>query len=44
MYHAFTDNNIPYNVYGNRQDEPTFRGPSNNLSGGGRGGDPAVAD
>jgi photosystem II stability/assembly factor-like uncharacterized protein len=38
MYHAFTDNNIPYNVYGNRQDEPTFRGPSNNLSGGGRGG------
>ncbi len=38
MYHAFTDNNVPYNVYGNRQDEPTFRGPSNNLSGGGRGG------
>lgn len=39
MYHVFTDGNIPYNVYGNRQDEPTFRGPSNNLSGGGRGGD-----
>jgi photosystem II stability/assembly factor-like uncharacterized protein len=38
MYHVFTDNNVPYNVYGNRQDEPTFRGPSNNLSGGGRGG------
>ncbi|HEV2385744.1 MAG TPA: hypothetical protein VGS20_00680 [Candidatus Acidoferrales bacterium] len=31
MYHAFTDDNIPYFVYGNRQDEPTFRGPSNNL-------------
>ena len=31
MYHAFTDDQIPYNVYGNRQDEPTFRGPSNNL-------------
>jgi len=38
MYHAFTDNNVPYNVYGNRQDEPTFRGPSDNLAGGGRGG------
>ena len=38
MYHAFTDNNVPYFVYGNRQDEPTFRGPSNNLAGGGRGG------
>ncbi|UAK23134.1 VPS10 domain-containing protein [Sphingomonas nostoxanthinifaciens] len=34
MYHAFTDDQIPYNVYGNRQDEPTFRGPSDNLSGG----------
>lgn len=31
MYHAFTDDQIPYFVYGNRQDEPTFRGPSNNL-------------
>jgi photosystem II stability/assembly factor-like uncharacterized protein len=31
MYHAFTDDEIPYNVMGNRQDEPTFRGPSNNL-------------
>ncbi len=31
MYHVFTDDQIPYNVYGNRQDEPTFRGPSNNL-------------
>ena len=33
MYHVFTDDQIPYNVYGNRQDEPTFRGPSDNLSG-----------
>jgi photosystem II stability/assembly factor-like uncharacterized protein len=31
MYHAFTDDQIPYNVFGNRQDEPTFKGPSNNL-------------
>jgi photosystem II stability/assembly factor-like uncharacterized protein len=31
MYHVFTDNRVPYFVYGNRQDEPTFRGPSNNL-------------
>ncbi len=36
MYHAFTDNQIPYNVFGNRQDEPTFKGPSNNLQPGRR--------
>lgn len=29
MYHVTTDNQIPYNVYGNRQDGPSFRGPSN---------------
>jgi photosystem II stability/assembly factor-like uncharacterized protein len=40
MYHAFTDDQIPYNVYGNRQDEPTFRGPSNNIYAG-RGGSPS---
>ena len=34
MYHAFTDNRIPYFVYGNRQDGSSFRGPSNSLSGG----------
>jgi photosystem II stability/assembly factor-like uncharacterized protein len=34
MYHAYTDNRIPYFVYGNRQDGPSFRGPSNSLSGG----------
>ena len=33
MYHAFTDNQIPYNVYGNMQDGPSFMGPSNNLEG-----------
>ncbi len=31
MYHVYTDDQIPYFVYGNRQDEPTFRGPSNSL-------------
>jgi photosystem II stability/assembly factor-like uncharacterized protein len=29
MYHVTTDNEIPYNVFGNKQDEPTYRGPSN---------------
>ena len=29
MYHATTDNRIPYNVYGNRQDGPSAMGPSN---------------
>ncbi len=29
MYHVTTDNMIPYNVFGNKQDEPTYRGPSN---------------
>ena len=33
MYHVATDNRIPYNVYGNRQDGPTAMGPSNTLSG-----------
>jgi photosystem II stability/assembly factor-like uncharacterized protein len=31
MYHVAVDNQIPYNVYGNRQDGPSFRGPSNSL-------------
>ena len=34
MYHVAVDNKIPYYVYGNRQDGPTFRGPSNPLGGG----------
>jgi len=32
MYHVWTDNEIPYYLYGNRQDGPSFRGPSNTLS------------
>ena len=28
MYHVTVDNQIPYNVYGNRQDGPSTRGPS----------------
>ncbi len=37
MYGVSVDDEIPYNVYGNRQDGNTFKGPSNNLAGG-RGG------
>lgn len=33
MYHVDVDNQIPYFVYGNRQDGPSYRGPSNSLSG-----------
>ena len=29
MYHVTADNAIPYNVIGNRQDGPSYRGPSN---------------
>ncbi|MCK5650210.1 MAG: sialidase, partial [Gemmatimonadetes bacterium] len=32
MYHVTVDNSIPYNVLGNKQDEPTYRGPSNSRS------------
>ncbi len=34
MYHVYTDNRVPYFVYGNRQDGPSTRGPSNSLTGG----------
>jgi photosystem II stability/assembly factor-like uncharacterized protein len=34
MYHVTADNAIPYNVLGNKQDEPTYRGPSNSKLGG----------
>ena len=34
MYHVFTDNAVPYNLYGNRQDGPSSGGPSNTLTGG----------
>jgi photosystem II stability/assembly factor-like uncharacterized protein len=36
MYHVAVDDQIPYNVYGNRQDGDSFRGPSNNLADDGR--------
>ncbi len=35
MYHVAVDDQVPYFVYGNRQDGPTRRGPSNRLAGGG---------
>lgn len=38
MYHVTADNAIPYHVMGNRQDGPSFRGPSNSLYGGFGGG------
>ncbi len=34
MYHVEVDNRVPYYVYGNRQDGPSYRGPSNSKSGG----------
>jgi len=37
MYHVTVDNSIPYHVFGNKQDEPTYRGPSNSRVVGGRG-------
>ncbi|HYN80668.1 MAG TPA: hypothetical protein VES88_04140 [Gemmatimonadaceae bacterium] len=33
MYHVTADNRIPYFVYGNKQDGPSYRGPSNSRSG-----------
>ncbi len=38
MYHVAVDNQIPYHVMGNKQDGPSYYGPSNNLAGGGRFG------
>ena len=38
MYHVTVDNNIPYYVYGNRQDGPSTRGPSRSRTGGFFGG------
>ena len=29
MYHVYLDNQVPYYVYGNRQDGTSYRGPSN---------------
>lgn len=36
IYHVTVDNMIPYNVLGNKQDEPSYRGPSNSRVQGGR--------
>jgi photosystem II stability/assembly factor-like uncharacterized protein len=33
MYHVWTDTQVPYNVYGNRQDGYSYRGPSNSRQG-----------
>ena len=38
MYHVTADTAVPYFVYGNRQDGPSFRGPSNSRTGGFFGG------
>jgi photosystem II stability/assembly factor-like uncharacterized protein len=35
LYHVYTDNRVPYFLYTNRQDGTSFRGPSNDLEGGG---------
>jgi photosystem II stability/assembly factor-like uncharacterized protein len=42
MYHVTVDNQIPYNVYGNKQDGPSYRGPSNSRAGGFGGGPPRI--
>ena len=33
MYHVTVDTRVPYYVYGNKQDGPSYRGPSNSRSG-----------
>ena len=38
IYHVTVDDQIPYFVYGNKQDGPSYRGPSNSLQFGGMGG------
>lgn len=34
MYHVTVDNAVPYYIYGNKQDGPSYRGPSNTRGGG----------
>jgi len=41
MYHVSVDNQIPYNVFGNRQDGLSYRGPSNSRTEGWWGGIPS---
>jgi len=38
VYHVYTDTRIPYNVFGNRQDGPSYYAPNRTLGGGGGGG------
>jgi photosystem II stability/assembly factor-like uncharacterized protein/flagellar hook assembly protein FlgD len=38
MYHVTVDNRVPYYVYGNEQDDPSYRGPSRTIGGGFGGG------
>jgi photosystem II stability/assembly factor-like uncharacterized protein len=38
MYHVTVDNRVPYYVYGNEQDDPSYRGPSRVMGGGFGGG------
>ena len=38
MYHVTVDNQVPYFVFGNKQDGSSYRGPSNSLAPGGFGG------
>jgi photosystem II stability/assembly factor-like uncharacterized protein len=38
IYHVTVDDQIPYFVYGNKQDGTSYRGPSNSLQFGGFGG------
>jgi photosystem II stability/assembly factor-like uncharacterized protein len=51
MYHVTVDNQVPYKVYGNREDGPGYIGTSNSrrgaaaeisISGAGSGGDPRI--
>jgi len=44
LYHVFTDMQIPYNVFGNRQDGSSYYGPSNNLEMGLFGGAISAGD
>jgi len=37
MYHVAVDNDVPYHIYGNMQDDGTMRGPSNTPESGGQG-------
>ena len=40
MYHVTVDTRIPYYVYGNEQDDPSYRGPSRSNGGGASGTTP----